>query len=154
MTVASQPAVTYTYDNMNRLTTITQGTNVVTLAYDDADRRTSVTYPNGNGLTYTYDAASQLTAITYKQGVTTIGDLSYTYDAAGNRIKQGGAFARSTIPQPRQGGQVLQSHSCASMAVGYALLACSSWSDHLTPAMRSLEKPVEPATGSSAREIG
>ncbi|MDH5641239.1 MAG: hypothetical protein OEY28_08090, partial [Nitrospira sp.] len=27
-----------------------------------------------------------------------IGDLTYTYDAAGNRIKTGGSFARSTIP--------------------------------------------------------
>ncbi len=98
MTVAGQTAVTYGYDNANRLTTITQGTNTVTIGYDDADRRTSLTLPNGNSLTYTYDAASQLTAITYKQGGTTIGDLAYTYDAAGNRIKVGGAFARVTIP--------------------------------------------------------
>ncbi|TKB75485.1 MAG: hypothetical protein E8D46_01305 [Nitrospira sp.] len=98
MTVAGQTAVTYTYDNANRLTAITQGTPTVTIAYDDADRRTSVTYPNGNSIVYAYNAASELTSLTYKSGATVIGDLTYTYDAAGNRIKTGGSFARSGLP--------------------------------------------------------
>ncbi|MFZ1804480.1 MAG: hypothetical protein WAU05_11200 [Nitrospira sp.] len=42
--------------------------------------------------------ASELTSLTYKQGATTLGDLTYTYDAAGNRIKTGGTFARSNLP--------------------------------------------------------
>lgn len=98
MTVAGQTAVNYTYDNANRLTTITQGTPTVTIAYDDADRRTSLTLPNTNSVTYAYNAASELTSLTYKQGATVIGDLTYTYDAAGNRIKTGGSFARSGLP--------------------------------------------------------
>lgn len=98
MTVAGQTAVNYTYDNANRLTTITQGTPTVTIAYDDADRRTSLTLPNTNSIVYAYNAASELTSLTYKQGSTTIGDLTYTYDAAGNRIKTGGSFARSGLP--------------------------------------------------------
>ncbi|TKB76126.1 MAG: RHS repeat protein, partial [Nitrospira sp.] len=98
MTVAGQTAVTYTYDNANRLTTITQGTPTVTIAYDDADRRTSVTYPNGNSIVSAYNAASELTSLTYKSGATVIGDLTYTYDLAGNRIKVGGSFARSGLP--------------------------------------------------------
>jgi RHS repeat-associated protein len=98
MTVAGQTAVTYTYDNANRLTQVQQGTSTVTLAYDNADRRTSLTLPNSNSVTSAYDAASQLTSLTYKKGVTVLGDLTYTYDAAGNRIKTGGAFAHTTIP--------------------------------------------------------
>lgn len=98
MTVAGQPTVSYTYDNANRLTQITLGANLVTIGYDDADRRVSLTLPNGNSVVYVYDAASELLSLTYKQGATVIGDLTYTYDAAGNRIKQGGSFARSTIP--------------------------------------------------------
>ncbi|MEQ1627965.1 MAG: RHS repeat-associated core domain-containing protein [Nitrospira sp.] len=98
MTVAGQPTVTYTYDNANRLTQITQGSSLVTIGYDDADRRASLTLPNGNSVVYAYNAASELLSLTYKQGATVIGDLTYTYDAAGNRIKQGGAFARITIP--------------------------------------------------------
>jgi YD repeat-containing protein len=96
--VAGQTAVNYTYDNANRLTTITQGTNTVTIGYDDADRRTSLTYPNGNKIEYANNAASEVTSLTYKSGTTTIGDLTYTYDAAGNRIKTGGTFARSNLP--------------------------------------------------------
>ena len=98
MSVIGQPQVVYTYDNANRLTTIVQGTSTVTIAYDDADRRTSVTYPNTNKVEYLYNVASELTTVTYKKGTTTLGTLLYTYDAAGNRIKTGGTFARSNIP--------------------------------------------------------
>jgi len=98
MTVAGQPTVNYTYDNANRLTQITQGANLVTIGYDDADRRASLTLPNGNSVVYAYNVASELTSLTYKQGVTVIGDLTYTYDGTGNRTKVGGSFARATIP--------------------------------------------------------
>jgi len=98
MTVVGQPQVVYTYDNANRLTNIQQGTSNIVIGYDDADRRTSVTYPNTNSITYAYNAASELTTLTYKQGATTLGDFTYTYDAAGNRIKTGGTFARSNVP--------------------------------------------------------
>lgn len=54
--------------------------------------------PNTNSVTAAYDAASQLTSLTYKSGATVIGDLTYTYDLAGNRIKTGGSFARSGLP--------------------------------------------------------
>jgi len=39
MTVAGQPAVNYTFDNANRLNSITQGTSSVGLSYDNANRR-------------------------------------------------------------------------------------------------------------------
>ena len=98
MTVAGQTAVNYTYDNANRLTQIQQGTNTTTITYDAAGRRTSLTLPTGTSITYAYNAASELTSLTYKQGAATIGDLTYTYEATGNRIKQGGTFARSGLP--------------------------------------------------------
>jgi YD repeat-containing protein len=98
LTVAGQTAVNCTYDNANRLTQVQQGTATVTIASDDADRRTSVTYPNGNKIEYAYNAASELTSLTYKWVSTTIGDLTYTYDSAGNRIKTGRSFARTNLP--------------------------------------------------------
>ena len=63
-------------------------------------------------MVYAYDAASQLTSLTYKKGATVLRELTYTYDAGGNRIKVGGAFGRTTIPPalsplkiiPRLGG--------------------------------------------------
>jgi len=38
--------------------------DAVTYTYDDAGRLTSVTYPNGASIAYTYDAAGNLTART------------------------------------------------------------------------------------------
>lgn len=98
MTVAGQTQVTYTYDNANRLTQVQQGTSTVGIGYDIAGRRTSLTLPNANSLTYAYNAASELTSLTYKQGTTTLGTLTYSYDAAGNRLITGGTFARTNLP--------------------------------------------------------
>ena len=98
MAVAGQPAVTYGYDNANRLLTITQGSNVVTVTYDAAGRRTNVTLPNGVVTEYTYDAASRVTGLAYRKDTTTLGTLSYTYDAAGNRVGVGGTWARTALP--------------------------------------------------------
>jgi len=98
MTVAGQPTVTYGYDNEDRLTSITQNSAVVGFTYDNADRRTMLTLPNGVTVEYGYDAASQITGLTYKLGSTTLGDLTYTYDLAGNRTSIGGTWARTGLP--------------------------------------------------------
>jgi RHS repeat-associated protein len=98
-TVLGQPTVNYTYDNADRLTQITQGTAIVSIAYDNANRRTSLTLPNGVVTTYSYDAASRLTGLTYQLGTTTLGTLTYTYDANGNRTAVEGTWARTGLPQ-------------------------------------------------------
>jgi YD repeat-containing protein len=61
----------------------------VSFTYDDANRRSTLTYPNGIVATYGYDNASQLTSLSYALGQTTLGDLTYTYDAAGQRTSVG-----------------------------------------------------------------
>ena len=98
MQVAGQAQVGYGYDNANRLTAITQGTAVVTPAYDTAGRLTSLTLPNGVVMTYGYNVDSQLTSISYAKGSTTLGDLGYSYDAAGHRTGETGAYARTNFP--------------------------------------------------------
>jgi RHS repeat-associated protein len=70
----------------------------VTFAYDAAGRRTSVMLPNGVVTEYTYDAASRVTGLTYRKDTTTLGTLSYMYDAAGNRLRVGGTWARTGLP--------------------------------------------------------
>lgn len=98
MTVAGQPTVSYAYDNANRLTGVTQNTAVVGFTYDNANRRTLLTLPNGTSTEYAYDAASRLTALTYKTGATTLGTLTYAYDAGGTRTAVAGAWARTGQP--------------------------------------------------------
>jgi hypothetical protein len=39
-----------------------------------------------------------LTILVYTLGATTLGDLTYTYDAAGRRTSLGGSWARTGIP--------------------------------------------------------
>src|SRR5690606_7885635 len=98
MTVAGQTGLAYTYDDADRLTTVTQGTTTVTAAYDTASRRTSLTLPNGIVVESGYDLDSQLTALTYKLAGVTLGDLTYSYDAAGQRVALAGSYARTGLP--------------------------------------------------------
>jgi RHS repeat-associated protein len=100
MTVTGQPTVTYVYDNANRLTQITQGTSTVSITYDGASRRSTLTLPNGVIATYGYDGASRLNSLIYTKGPSLVGNLIYTYDAAGRRIQTGGSLARTGLPQP------------------------------------------------------
>ncbi len=98
MTLTGQPQVTYLYDNADRLTLITQGAASVASTYDDAGRLLTSTLPNGFVGTYTYDDDSHIKTLTYTTGSTTIGDLSYTYDASGHRTTAGGSLARVSLP--------------------------------------------------------
>lgn len=78
--------VGYQYDAASRLTQVAQGSLTVGLGYDNANRRTSLTYPNGTSTSYAYDVASRLTNITHNGPSALIEELTYTYDRAGNRI--------------------------------------------------------------------
>jgi RHS repeat-associated protein len=98
MTVAGQTAVSYSFDNANRLTGVTRGTASVTLAYDNANKRTSLTLPNGIVVEYGYDDDSHLTGLTYKQGASTLGSLTYSYDPGGQRTMVEGTYARTGLP--------------------------------------------------------
>ncbi len=84
--VNGQVAQTYVYDAGSRLTAVSQGNHTVTLGYDAVDRRTSVTYPNGISMALGYDAASQVTSVIHQGPGGLIESLSYSFDAAGNRI--------------------------------------------------------------------
>ncbi|HKB24391.1 MAG TPA: hypothetical protein VKG64_04980, partial [Methylomirabilota bacterium] len=89
---------TYAYDAASRLTQILQGTQAVGLQYDDAGRRTLLTLPNGLNTEYQYDVASPLTALIYRNDAGDLGSLTYGYDAAGNRFRVAGSFARTLLP--------------------------------------------------------
>jgi len=101
MQVNELAPVAYTYDAASRLQSITQAPLApVTLDHDAAGRRTRLTLPNGVTTEYRYDAASRLTALVYRNATGLLGDLTYTYDAAGNRTGVGGTFARTLLPEP------------------------------------------------------
>jgi len=100
-TVAGQAPVSYSYDAASRPTAIQQeAVGTVTFGYDALDRRFRLVLPNGVSAEYQYDAASRLTSLIYRNALGVLGDLTYQYDAAGNRIAIGGSFARTLLPTP------------------------------------------------------
>jgi len=80
---------TYTYDALNRLTSLTNNKGQVTsFSYDALGRRTSMTHANGVVTSYQYDAASQLTRLAHQLGAATINNFDYAYDRVGNRTSK------------------------------------------------------------------
>jgi RHS repeat-associated protein len=78
--------VSYTYDDLNRLDTVTDnnlpGQNTTTYTYDNASNVGTVKYPNGLQSTFTYDTLNRLTAL--NAGTAT---YSYQLGATGNRTQ-------------------------------------------------------------------
>jgi len=70
--------VTYTFDALNRLSTVTDDTGTTTYGYDAAGNRASLTRPNGVQTTYTYDGVNRLTKQVIKDQAGNI-LASYTY---------------------------------------------------------------------------
>jgi len=77
---------------------ITQDGETVAFTYDDADRRITMSLPNGIVAYYTYDTASRLKTLTYKRGTTLIGDLAFEYDANSRRTHVSGTLAQVISP--------------------------------------------------------
>jgi len=81
----------YVYDNLNRLTKITNSAGTTTFgnyAYDVLSRRTGLTYPNSTSASYTYDLASQLTNLTNLLNPTSptiFSQFDYIYNNVGYR---------------------------------------------------------------------
>ena len=71
-------SVNYGYDNLERLTSKTIGSNITKYAYDNLGNLTSVTSPSGFARTYSYDRAERLVQLDF-DGKT----VSYDYNADG-----------------------------------------------------------------------
>jgi RHS repeat-associated protein len=84
----------FTYDSHGNLATATDAAGTTTLDYDDADRLTKITYPDGQFLEYTYDSGGRRSSMTDQTGFIvnyhydTAGRLSGMTDALGNLIVQ------------------------------------------------------------------
>jgi RHS repeat-associated protein len=77
------------YDVADRLTKITNSADAkaVNYLYDNADRMTKETLPNGIATTYNYNGMSRLTKLKDAKGTTTLFDRNYVYNTA-NQINQ------------------------------------------------------------------
>ena len=98
MQVVGQTAVTYGYDDANRLTSVAQGSNAVGFGYDAASRRTSASLPNLVTIDYGYSNGNELASLIHKRSGATLQNLTYGYDLARRRITMGGTAARINLP--------------------------------------------------------
>ena len=87
--VASQElTTTYTYDEANRRETVTDPNGKVTeYAYDANGNRESMTYPNGTRTTYSYDNLNRLEHLSTTGPSGVIQSYQYTLGPSGNRQK-------------------------------------------------------------------
>ncbi len=88
LTYPGNKQVTYTYDELNRLKTVTNWlAQTATYVYDDAGRLATLTNFNGTVTTYSQDDANRLTGIDFrKTDNSVIASFAFTLDANGNRI--------------------------------------------------------------------
>ena len=84
----------YTYDDLNRLSTVTdgrlQGNQTTTYTYDPASNVALVTYPNSTQDSFTYDALNRLTGMS-----TPASSYSYQLGPTGNRLSATESNGRS-----------------------------------------------------------
>jgi len=82
---ANGVSVAYTYDDLNRLSTVVDnrltGNNTTTYSYDNASNVATVKYPNGLTSTFTYDTLNRLTEL----ATPPVADYKYTLGLTGNR---------------------------------------------------------------------
>ena len=90
----------YSYDNLNRLTSLAPpsafGSGSFGFSYDALSRRTQMTRPNNVTTNYAYDNLSRLTSVLHQLSGSTIDGASYTLDSAGNRTAKTDLLASST----------------------------------------------------------
>jgi RHS repeat-associated protein len=96
--IPGQPDQTYLYDNADRLKTLTRDIRTYTFGFDAGSRLKTLDWASGLKASYAYDAANNILSITYAQGTTSIGNLTYGYDAAGRRVQQGGSLFTPPLP--------------------------------------------------------
>jgi RHS repeat-associated protein len=129
---------TYSYDTLNRLTTLASSwAGSFGFSYDSLSRRTQMTRPNSITTNYTYDSLSRLLTVLHQSGGSTIDGASYTLDSAGNRTVKVDQYASVTsdytydalyeLTQATQGGTTTESYSYDPVGNRTASLGVSSY---------------------------
>lgn len=83
---SSYATTDYTYDSLDRVSSVGTGATAVTLGYDAAGNLATLTTPAANGYTEsrTYDSVGRIATVTNTRGATTLSSFAQTYDPASN----------------------------------------------------------------------
>jgi RHS repeat-associated protein len=132
---------TYSYDTLNRLTTLANSwAGSFGFSYDALSRRTQMTRPNNVATNYNYDNLSHLLSILHQLSGSTIDGASYTLDSAGNRTAKTDDYASVTsnysydsiyeLTQVTKGGSTTESYSYDAVGNRTASLGVSSYTNN------------------------
>jgi RHS repeat-associated protein len=113
---------TYSYDTLNRLSTLANSwAGSFGFSYDALSRRTQMTRPNNVATNYSYDNQSRLLSVLHQLSGSTIDGATYTVDSAGNRTAKTDKHANVTsnygydaiyeLLQTTQGGTTTESYT-------------------------------------------
>lgn len=108
--------VVYTYDPVNRMAKATTPLGVYSYSYDKAGNLTKVTDPTLKTTGMSYDAANRLIGIDYPTGTT---DVTYRYDANGNRSKMTDAAGTVTYTYDKLDRLTAVTRGSAAFRYGY-----------------------------------
>ncbi len=133
----------YTYDKLNRLSSLTNSlTGQFNFSYDALSRRTQLTRPNGINTNYTYDSISHLLSVLHQSGSSTLDGAGYTYDYAGNPTSKTNYLNGITsnygydliyeLLQVTQGGGTTESYSYDAVGNRLSSLSVPSYSYNLS----------------------
>ncbi|WP_415882126.1 Ig-like domain-containing protein [Neptuniibacter sp. QD34_54] len=87
----------FSYDNLNRLETVTDSSGTTTYGYDDVGNRTSISYGNGTSTTYNYDDLNRLTLLShYDLNGALLNSFEYQLHTTGRREQISEANGRTT----------------------------------------------------------
>ena len=134
-------STTYSYDTLNRLTSLAPpsafGSGSFGFSYDALSRRTQMTRPNSVTTNYAYDNLSHLTSVLHQLSGSTIDGASYTLDNAGNRTSKMDQLAGVTsnytydplyqLTQVTQANNTTESYSYDAVGNRTASLGVSSY---------------------------
>ena len=130
---------TYSYDTLNRLSTLANSwAGSFGFSYDALSRRTQMTRPNGIATNYSYDKLSHLLSVLHQAGTSTIDGDAYTLDAGGNRTAKTDYLAGVTsnytydkiyeLTQVMQGTNTTESYSYDPVGNRLTSLGVASYS--------------------------
>jgi len=139
---------TYTYDTLNRLTTLANSwAGSFGFSYDALSRRTQMTRPNGIATNYSYDKLSHLLSVLHQAGSSTIDGEAYTVDPAGNRTAKTDYLASATsnytydkiyeLTQVMQGTNTTESYSYDPVGNRLSSLGVSSYTNNTSNELTS-----------------
>lgn len=139
---------TYTYDTLNRLTTLANSwAGSFGFSYDALSRRTQMTRPTGLATNYTYDTLSHLLSVLHQMSGSTIDGAVYTLDADGNRTAKQDDLAGVTsnytydkiyeLTQVTQGANTTESYSYDPVGNRLSSLSLSPYSNNTSNELTS-----------------